>query len=358
VNDLHPADLNLLKAARFERPDTIPLLFHVNDACWTHYPREALEELMAGHGLLFPDFEPSPANHEPEFAVNARADEPFIDRWGCVWETSRDGIVGVVTGHPLADWAAFETFRPPDPAAGDGFGHTPGQTSRHGDPASRRDDPAHRLKRGGLRHGHTFLQLCDLRGYENLIFDMADGEGRLERLIAMVEAFNLALVEQDIAAGAQWMEYPEDLGMQTGPLLNPRQFRDFIKPSFERLMAPARRGGCVVHLHSDGHLHALIDDLLDCEIDVLNLQDRVNGVGWIAAHVKGRVCVDLDIDRQEVTVRGTPAGIDELIRREVTTLGSREGGLTLTYGLYPGVPLENIEAVMDAMERYALFFSG
>ncbi|NLB38515.1 MAG: hypothetical protein GX810_04625, partial [Clostridiales bacterium] len=26
----------------------------------------------------------------------------------------------------------------------------------------------------GLRHGHTFLELCDLRGYDNLLFDMAD----------------------------------------------------------------------------------------------------------------------------------------------------------------------------------------
>ena len=31
----------------------------------------------------------------------------------------------------------------------------------------------------GLRHGHTFLQLCDLRGYENLLFDMMDEEPKL-----------------------------------------------------------------------------------------------------------------------------------------------------------------------------------
>lgn len=29
----------------------------------------------------------------------------------------------------------------------------------------------------------------------------------------------------------------------------------------------------------------------------------------------------------------------------------------MTYGWYPGVPLENARAVMDAMETYALFYS-
>ena len=61
----------------------------------------------------------------------------------------------------------------------------------------------------------------------------------------------------------------------------------------------------------------------------------------------------MDADRHSVTRFGTPAQIDALIREEVAKLGSRKGGLTLIYGLYPGVPLENIKALMEAMERYA-----
>ena len=76
-------------------------------------------------------------------------------------------------------------------------------------------------------------------------------------------------------------------------------------------------------------------------------------IDWIAAHLKGRICIDLDIDRQDVTRFGTPEEIDALIRDAVVKLGSREGGLMMIYGLYPGVPLENIKALMDALERYA-----
>jgi len=60
----------------------------------------------------------------------------------------------------------------------------------------------------------------------------------------------------------------------------------------------------------------------------------------------------LDIDRLH-SHPGTPRQIDALISEEVRSLGSKQGGLMMIYGLYPGVPLENVKALMDAMEKYA-----
>jgi len=92
-------------------------------------------------------------------------------------------------------------------------------------------------------------------------------------------------------------------------------------------------------------------------VEVINLQDLVNGIDWIADKFGGKVCIDLDIDRQEITPRGTPEQIDDLIREEGEKLGSRQGGLMMIYGLYPGVPIENVKAVMDAMEKYSTHYS-
>ncbi|MBS3764660.1 MAG: hypothetical protein KGZ25_15280 [Planctomycetes bacterium] len=69
--------------------------------------------------------------------------------------------------------------------------------------------------------------------------------------------------------------------------------------------------------------------------------------------MKGRVCIDLDIDRQKIVRFGSPSEIDEHIRNAVEKLGSPDGGLMLSHGMYPGVPLENAEALMDAMEKYS-----
>jgi uroporphyrinogen-III decarboxylase len=140
-------------------------------------------------------------------------------------------------------------------------------------------------------------------------------------------------------------------------MVSPRHFRTYIKPVYQRLMKPARDRDVIVHMHSDGDIRTLAADLIDGGVEVINLQDLVNGIDWIAAHFAGRTAIELDIDRQAVTALGTPAQIDRLIREEVAKLGRKEGGLMMVYGLYPGVPLENVAALMDAMERYAGYYA-
>jgi len=309
---------------------------------------------MESHTLLFPGFK-RPVNAAPRaYAPWATAGKPATDVWGCVWETSDDGISGVVTKHPVADWSALDRLPTPDPRRTGTWGPVDWKAVKQ---SLARRKAAGDLAEGGLIHGHTFLTLCNLRGYEALLCDMAEDEPRLATLIERVEAFNLGAVRGYIEAGAEWMSYPEDLGMQCGPMLSPACLRKYIKPSYRRLMAPAREAGCVIHMHSDGDIRLLVDDLVDSGVDVVNLQDLVNGLDWIRARLTGRVCVELDVDRQKVTAFGTPKEIDDLIRTEVATLGSRKGGLMMIFGLYPGTPLENVRALMDAFERYAGYHS-
>jgi hypothetical protein len=344
---------NTLRAIRFERPDYIPVVFWINPACWHHYPRDALFELIAEHRLLFADL-PSPEAALPELAPWERAGKPYTDSWGCVWNTTDDGITGSVTRHPLADWRALKSFSPPDPAKSNGMAAIDWSAIKTKIQKAKDEG---KYAAGSLEHGHTFLRLSYLRGYERLLLDMADGDNRLWRLIDMVETFGAGIVQRYVDLGVAMMRYPEDLGMQLGPMLSPEQCRTYIKPVYEHLMAPARKAGCLVHMHSDGDIRALVDDLVVSGVDALNLQDLVNGIDWIAAKLKGRVCIDLDVDRQQITCFGGPEQIDNLIRQEVEMLGSHEGGLMMIYGLYPGVPLENVKAIMDAMERYATFYS-
>lgn len=345
---------DLLRAARFERPALIPMRYSINASCWHHYPQSALLDLQEAHSLLFPGFQRPREPVVPRLEPWQRAGRPYRDGWGCVWQTTDDGITGAVTGHPLERWAGWEEYRAPDPSADFGWGPIDWAAE---EAALGRARAAGQLVSGGLRHGHTFMTLADIRGYANLLCDMADDEPRLGRLIAMVEEFNLAIVARYLGLGVEWMSYPEDLGMQQGPMLSPAQFRRYIAPSYRRLMDPARAAGCVIHMHSDGDIRALAADLLSDGVEVLNLQDLVNGLDWIADTLAGRVCIDLDVDRQSVTRFGSPAQIDALLRGEVTRLGRREGGLMMVYGLYPGTPIENAWAVADAMERYASHFA-
>lgn len=118
-------------------------------------------------------------------------------------------------------------------------------------------------------------------------------------------------------------------------------------------MQPAREAGVAIQMHSDGDIRLLADDLIDSGVQSINLQDLVNGIDWIASKYRGKVCIDLDVDRQKITPYGTPEQVDALIREEVTKLSTPSGGLAFTYGLYPGTPIENVKALMDAFEKYA-----
>ncbi len=345
---------NILKAVHFEKPDYIPMTFGINTACWFTYPVNELLDLMEDHPLLFPDFVRPKEPYIPEVPRKARKNEPYIDDWGCLWETSMDGIVGTVTKHPLADWDRFDSYQFPDPSKCMGIGEIDWD---------RETERINRLKQEGLltyvgfRHGHTFLQVCDIRGYENVLFDMIDEEPRLKQLLDGIFDFNMYILRKYLDMGVDVFATPDDLGMQVGPMISPNYFDQYIMPYYRKMLDEINGRGVISWMHSDGDIRQLAPFLMDAGMQVLNLQDLVNGVDWIQENLKGKICVELDIDRQKITPYGTPKEIDQLILDSVKKLGSPQGGLAMDYGLYPGVPLENVKAVMDAMEKYAFYYN-
>ena len=344
---------NLLRAIRFEKPDYIPMTFHINDACWNHYDQNALLDLMEDHPFLFPGFRRPATPFVPDYDANARAGVPYTDDFGCVWTTAMDGIVGSVHQYPLADISKYPSYRFPDPEHSTGLGSIDWDVFEK---EIAQQKATGQMTYGDLRHGHTFQQLCDIRGYMDTLADLTDEEPEILELLERLCQFNLAQIRHFLKADVDIVRIPEDLGMQTGPMISPGLFKEYIKPLYQRMLEPVRRAGKIIHMHSDGNIRSLVDDIIEGGVDIINLQDLVNGVDWIGEKFRGRTCVDLDIDRQNITPFGTPGQIDAHVRRCVETVGCKDGGLMMIYGLYPGVPLENVRALMDAMTRYATFY--
>jgi len=343
----------LLRAIRFEKPDYIPMTFHINAACWNHYDQNALLDLMEDHPFLFPDFQRPAIPVCLQYDVNARAGIPYTDDFGCVWETAMDGIVGSVHKHPLADLSRYPDYRFPDPERSNGLGPIDWNAFAA---EIAQQKALGQMTYGDLRHGHTFQQLCDIRGYVDTLMDLNDEEPEVLDLLERLCVFNLSQIRHFLEADVDMIRIPEDLGMQTGPMISPNLFRKYIKPLYQRMLAPVRQAGKIIHMHSDGDIRTLVEDIIDGGVDVINLQDLVNGVDWIGSRFRGKTCVDLDIDRQKITPFGTPVEVDAHVRHCIETIGCKEGGLMLIYGLYPGVPLENVKALMNAMTRYADFY--
>ena len=347
---------NTLRTIFFRTPSWIPCVYSINPSYFFAGDCEEVLDFMARHPALFKGFRrPEKGTFLETFRESLpsvrRCGAPYVDDFGCTWESPMEGMTGTVTRHPLDDLEKVKTYVFPDPAVCMGIGPIDWEKETAKIALQKQNGV---LTTGGLRHGHTFLQLTDLCGYQNFTYFMEDEEPEVQYLIDGVTAFNMEIIRRYIEAGAEMIKIPEDLGMQCGPMISPGNFRKYIKPAYQKLMSLARDAGRIVHMHSDGDIRSLAFDIIEGGCQVLNLQDLVNGVDWIKDNLKGKTCIELDVDRQKVTYSGSPGDIDDLIREEVEKLSSPEGGLMLIYGLYPGTSMENAEAVAKAMEKYAL----
>jgi len=104
---------NWLRAVEFKSPQWIPSEVCFSPLTW-HVYRKKLEEIVLRHPLLFPGYQRGSTDFD-DFPAAYRAGEYFRDNWDCVWYSAVGGIEGIVVDHPLEDWNALDTYRPPDP---------------------------------------------------------------------------------------------------------------------------------------------------------------------------------------------------------------------------------------------------
>jgi hypothetical protein len=336
-------------------PEWMPYVVHLSRSNWAKFGRE-VEEVVLRHPQTFPryrqgDFErelarPWPVKEDPR--------RDYVDQWGAVWRTTQYGYVGTIVEQPLATDAALADFKPP-PAETYNGGQEPVDFAAEKERLAR--DKARGVRaRGHLDHGYFLLRLEYLRGFENLMCDLADPSADFLRLVQTVHGLNKAAVRTWIAAGAETVGLPEDLGGQQRSILGPRHFRKWGTPYYRELHSMAQAAGCLTHFHCDGNVMDIADQIVAIGPNVFNPQDRANGVDNLARAFKGRLCIDLDFDRQHALPFGTPREIEELIEYEVRTLGARAGGLMFTVEIRADVPPRNLEAVATALEKHGRFW--
>lgn len=344
---------NFIRNVKMQGPQWMPCYLRISGASWDQW-RDEMDAVAAAHPLFFPGFQPGQRDWDTyDFGPANRAGEYYTDSWGCVWHTDINGIEGVVTESPLDDWSKLDGYVPPDPMTQLDRGPVNWEQVRM---QMERAKAEGRLTTGHLAHGFLFLKLSYLRGFENLMIDMATDEPRLHTLIDMVVDYWRVIVEQYVNMGIDLMWFEEDLGSQTASIISPAMFRKWIRPGYEKLMQPCREAGIIVGQHSDGYIMELIDDLMISGVEIVNPQDLCNGIDALAAKFKGKICIRLDVDRQTVVPYGTPQQIHDLIEEEVMTLGSPEGGLELICGIYPPTPPENVDAVISAFEKFRTYW--
>jgi len=335
---------NFLRSLEFRYPEWVPCRVILSPATWRRY-REDLEEIVLRYPRVFGDYKVGSVNFD---YLPPRYGKGYIrDNWGCLWHNIQEGIMGRIVEHPLADWKALDTYKPPDPLSKGEFEDRNWQHIKKQTEERRRED----LLTWGDGE-ELFTRLYYLRGFGNLMIDIYVDDPHLPRLIDMLLDYETKLVKKWLEIGVDIINFHTDIGTQNGLMISPTKFRRYIKPMFKELFTMCKRAGVHVYLSSDGRIVDIVDDLIECGVSLHDPQLRANTLEGIEKAYKGKMCVYVDLDEQMFPFC-KPEDIRNMVKKVVERLYLPEGGLMVDAEIFGAdVPLENIEAIFQAMQQF------
>jgi len=345
---------NFLRTVRMENPSFMPYNINLYPPTW-FYLKDELADIVRRHPKTWPNPDEVIWDWKnPKLFPWEDPEVDFVDHWGCVWKTANAGYMGTVVKRVLADISKLDTFKLPDAETYNG-GYIAVDWKQIKENMNYCKSKG-LLARGIVDHGFYLLRLEYLRGFENFVMDMADDTDEIKKLVNILHELNKTAVRNWIDAGAELIDLPEDQGSQNGSLIGPVMFRKWVLPYLKELHEMIQNAGIISRFHTDGNIMDIADQICKINPSILNPQDKANGIEELAKAFKGRLCIDLDFDRQHTLPFGTPQEIRELLEYEIKTLGSPSGGLVMQAEIQGEIPAENIEAFVSGLEELCTYW--
>ncbi len=251
---------------------------------------------------------------------------PNEDEWGCLWhkpdEASGVRNMGQPKGHPLTSWDLIDRINFPNPDEDYRYAHIEEALERAGD----------RYVLIGC--GFTlFERMHYLRGFTELLADMHAAPEMVHELAERVLAYPVGVarnVGERFRGRIHGMSMTDDWGTQNATIISIPMWREFFKDRYRRLYDAIHDAGMHAWMHSCGHVNDVLEEWIDCGLDVVNLQQPRNlGIEEIGRRYRGRICF-LSLCDIQMTL---PFGTEDDIRREAALLlehwSTPDGGFIL-----------------------------
>jgi uroporphyrinogen decarboxylase len=305
------------------------------------YPDDAVftqaYDLFAGYQ---PHDKPNPVKPIEVLTRDAR----WSDEWGTGWQHAAGGVGASTFSNPLSDWSQLDVFlaeRMPDPRAAGRLDGVLPSLQMHGQTRYF----------GGIAHMALFERMHCLRGIESTFADFHLYPNEVHRLLDALTDYYVELVRGwGQLGGVDALFMTDDWGTQAAMMIAPPMWRKFFAARYRRICDEAHRHGLHVVFHSCGNVAAIIGDLIDAGVDVLDpLQPEAMDLAQVAREFGGKVAFCGGISDQKLAVL-SPQEVRDHVRRTIDTLGSRFENAYLvgpSNVLCPEVPLENIEALFE-----------
>ena len=269
--------------------------------------------------------------------------------WGFSWQ-KRDETMGQAGEPPIESWDDLASLEVPpafDPARFDDVA-----------PTRERYGPDRYYLASLVLTGFTIMTF--LRGFENLLVDLVENPPELDTLADQVFGFEEDVIRQLAAYGFHGVAFYDDWGTQKSLTISPRMWRSFFKPRYRQQFALAHSLGLDVYFHSCGCISAIVPDLIEIGVDMLNLsQPNVLDVETIGREHAGRVCFVCPISYQTTSISGTRQDIFREAKRLLDHLGRPNGGFIGYVEEYQsmGMSDDNYRACIAAFQELGTYES-
>jgi uroporphyrinogen decarboxylase len=254
----------------------------------------------------------------------AKSDLPRMDEFGCVWTAPIPDSIGEVTGHPMKEIADVNAVHIPDPHRGERFS----AFERFADMLAKDKFILGDLTNGPWERAHF------LRGYAELMEDLALRPAPVERLLdRLADEWYMGLIEEHGRRGCDGVIMTDDWGTQDRLMVSPAMWRRIFKPRYARLIAAAHEQGMKFFFHSCGDIRAIIGDLIEIGLDVLQKDDlECLGTAWLEQTFAGKLCFLSPLDLQRTLPGASDWTIGREVKKTIRRLGSCGGGIMgMTY---------------------------
>ncbi|MBN2265968.1 MAG: methyltransferase, partial [Candidatus Aminicenantes bacterium] len=247
------------------------------------------------------------------------------------------GIIGQVKDPLIKEWADLDAIRVPRERLSVDLGRV--------------DDFCGRSREFVLAKtwARPFELLQFIRGSENLYVDLVERPEGLFLLIETIHAFFKEEMELWASTEVDALVFADDWGGQGTLLVAPDLWREIFKPLYRDYIEIAHRHGKYAFMHSDGHIAAILPDLVEIGLDALNAQLFAMDIEAIGERFAGRLTFWGEVDRQWLLPYGTPSEIAAAVRRVWRALW-RAGGAVAQCEFGIGARPENVAAVFGAWD--------
>jgi uroporphyrinogen decarboxylase len=193
---------------------------------------------------------------------------------------------------------------------------------------------------------------------DNFLLLLAADPSRAHRFLDKVVEIHLRNLETFLTAVGSHIDlllFGDDLGMQSGPQISPRMYREFFQPR-ERLMwrrAKQLAPHVTINLHCCGGVRELLDDLIEAGLEAIN-PVQITCRGMEPAGLKRDFGDRLTFwgggcDTRDILAHATPSQVRDHVRRLLEVW--RPGGgyvFQQVHNILADVPPENLVAALDA----------